>query len=1260
MINRIVYFFLHHKLVTVLLTVGLIAWGLAVAPFNLAPDFLPRDRVAVDAIPNLGENQQIIYTEWTGRSPQDIDDQITYPLSTALLGIPGVKSIRSSSMFGASTIYLIFEEDVEFYWSRSRILEKLNSLGEGTIPEGATPTLGPDATALGQVYWYTLEGRNPKTGEPTGGWDPHELRSIQDYYVRYGLNTSLGVAEVAGIGGFVKEYQIDLDPVKLQSYGISINSVMQAVQKSNQEVGARTMEYNKVEYLIRGLGYINSTEDLRKIAVRTSSNHTPVRLEDIAHITTGPAPRRGGLDKIGQEAVGGVVVARHGSNPMEVIEELKNTIDEISPGLPSKTLEDGTTSKVTVVPFYDRSELIQETLGTLEEALSLQVLISIIVILLLVLNIRASLLISGLLPFGVLITFITMKLFDVTANIVALSGIAIAIGVMIDIGVIIIENIVQHLEAAKKNNPNANLKTIIYNATSEVSSAVMTALATTVISFLPVFTLQYEEGKLFQPLAFTKTFALIAALIIGLVVLPTFAHFLFRIKLGKIKTKRIWNGLLAVAGIAFMFVISWAGLMVFLLAIVNLIKPVIPQRYQWLSKYISPIIICLTVTYLLSEIWLPLGAETALSGNMLFVLILIASIIGSMMVIIHFYESILRFFLQYKIPFLCFMGLTLLIGLLSWRGFDNVFGFVAKGSAKIGFEIDKTSFWKGAGDLFPQLGEEFMPPLDEGSFLLMPTTMPHSGVEENLEVIRQLDQRIYNIPEVENVVGKWGRVNSALDPAPISMFENVINYKPEYKVNEQGRRIRFKVDDEGVFVRDKQGDLIPDERGKYYRNWREHIKSPDDIWHEIAEATSLTGLTSAPKLQPIQTRQVMLATGMRSSMGIKLSGPDLASLEQASMDIEKVLKEAPGIHAPTVFADRVTGKPYLEIDIDRDAIARYGLSISDVHQTIQTAVGGMPLTTTVEGRERYDVRMRYARDFRETPDQLSRLLIDTPTGAQVPLNELAGINYRRGPHMIKSEETFLSAYIIFEPEDGVAETSAVHQARDHIKKQIDEGNLELPENVNYKFAGNYENQVRAEQRLAIVIPLSLVLIFLLLYFQFGEARLTFMAFTGIAVAFAGGFIMIWLYGQSWFLDFSVAGNNFRDIFQIRDIKLSVAIWVGFIALFGIATDDGVLMGTFLKQSFRKHQPVSKAEIRDAIVVAGKKRIRPAMITTATAIIALLPVLSSTGKGSDIMVPMAIPTFGGMILQVLTVFTVPVLFSLWKESEIKTKHKANKQ
>jgi Cu(I)/Ag(I) efflux system membrane protein CusA/SilA len=507
MLNKFIRFFLENKLVTFLLLFIFIAWGIVTAPFNWETGIFPRDPVPVDAIPDIGENQQIVYTEWPGRSPQDIEDQISYPLTTALLGIPGVKDIRSNSIFGFSSIYVIFEEDIEFYWSRTRILEKLNSLSSGTLPEDVTPALGPDATALGQIYWYTLEGRD-KEGNPAGGWDPHELRTIQDFYVRYALTSAKGIAEVASIGGFVKEYQVDIDPNAMRAHGVTVSQIMEAVKKSNLDIGARTIEFNRVEYLVRALGYIKSLEDIEESVVAVQNN-VPIRIKDVAKVNYGPATRRGGLDKGGAEAVGGVVVARFGANPLEAINNIKNKITEISPGLPIKTLDDGTVSKVTIVPFYDRTGLIKETLGTLESALTEEVIISIIVVIILMLSLQASFLISSLLPIGVLMTFIAMRQFGVDANIVALSGIAIAIGVMVDVGVVFTENIARHLDMPEnKGVRGRKLLTVIYDGTTEVASAVITALFTTVVSFLPVFAMQAAEGKLFRPLAFTKTFAM--------------------------------------------------------------------------------------------------------------------------------------------------------------------------------------------------------------------------------------------------------------------------------------------------------------------------------------------------------------------------------------------------------------------------------------------------------------------------------------------------------------------------------------------------------------------------------------------------------------------------------------------------------------------------------------------------------------------------------------------------------------------------------
>jgi Cu(I)/Ag(I) efflux system membrane protein CusA/SilA len=1264
MLNKIIRFFLENKLVTVLLTVTMVAWGIATAPFNWESDWIPRDPVPVDAIPDIGENQQIVFTEWMGRSPQDIEDQVTYPLTTSLLGVPGVKTIRSSSIFGLSSIYIIFEEDVEFYWSRSRVLEKLNSLPAGTLPEGVQPALGPDATALGQVYWYTLEGRNPETGKPTGGWDPQELRSIQDFYLKYALSAAQGVSEVASIGGYQKEYQVEINPVAMKSYGVNVKQIMQAVQESNMDVGARTIEFNKAEYLVRGLGYIDSISDLEEAVVAVNEN-TPIRLKEVAKVQLGPATRRGGLDKGGAEAAGAVVVARYGSNPLEVINSVKDKIKDIAPGLPSKTLADGTVSKVTIVPFYDRTGLIYETLGTLEEALILEILISIIVVIVLVLNLRASILISSLLPIGVLFTFIVMRYAGVDANIVALSGIAIAIGVMLDVGVVFTENIIRHLEMP--DNKGRSKLEVIYEGTTEVASAVMTALATTVISFIPVFAMTGQEGKLFGPLAFTKTFALLGALFVGTIVIPALAHGLFTLEFGRKRTSRIWNFSLVALGILLLFYVPWAGIVFIALGLNNLLEGYWPENKKQYVNYLNIAIVLLGVLYFLTKEWLPLGADHTYFINLIFVAGITALILGLLLLMVKYYQSILGWALDNKWKFLSIPILIVLFGLLAWQGFGKVFAYVATGADKLGWNVRETKVWLAASETFPGAGEEFMPPLDEGSYLLMPSTMPHAGVEENLETIRLLDKRVTAIPEVDMTVGKWGRAATALDPAPVSMFENVVNYKSEYVLNRDGERMRFKVNDEGQYVL-KNGEvfdlqimkredvdaslLVPDPEGEYFRQWRDHIQSPDDIWDEIVATTNIPGMTSAPKLQPIATRLIMLSTGMRAPMGIKVFGPDLETISAVGLQLENILQEVPGVKAPSVFADRVVGKPYMQFDINRKLIARYGLSIADVQRIISAAIGGMQMTTTVEGRERYAVRVRYAREFRNNPEDVKGILVPTPTGVQVPLGELAEVTYVRGPQNIKSEDTFLLGYVIFDKDEAFAEVDVVENAQAVINEKIASGEFKVPPGVSYEFAGNYQNQLRAAKTLSIVIPISLLAIFLLLYFQFGNVPTTLMAFSGVFVALSGGFILLWLYNQPWFLDFNLFGENMRNVFQIRPINLSVAVWVGFIALFGVATDDGVLMGTYLKQVFAREDTTDKQSIRRAIIIAGSQRVRPAVMTTATTIIALLPVLTSTGKGSDIMIPMAIPSFGGMLIQTITMFVVPVLYSMWQERKWK--------
>ena len=1267
MLNKTIRFFVENKLVTYLVLIVFIGWGVVVSPFGWDTGILPSDPVPVDAIPDIGENQQIVYTEWPGRSPQDIEDQISYPLTTSLLGIPGVKTIRSNSIFGVSSIYIIFDEDIEFYWSRTRIIEKLNSLPSGTLPEDVTPALGPDATALGQVYWYTLEGRD-KDGNPAGGWDPHELRTLQDFYVKYSLTSAKGVAEVASIGGFVKEYQVDIDPVAMKAHGVNVAQIMAAVKNSNLDIGARTIEFNRVEYLVRAIGYIKSLEDLEKSVVTVRDN-VPIRIKDVAKVNFGPATRRGGLDKGGSEAVGGVVVARYGANPLHTINNVKSKIEEIAPGLPSKTLDDGTISKVTIIPFYDRTTLIKETLGTLEEAISLELLISILVVIVLVLNLRASFLISSLLPIGVLITFITMRQFGVDANIVALSGIAIAIGVMVDVGVVFTENIIRHTEMPLNIGARGKkLLNVVYDATIEVALAVITALATTIISFLPVFAMEAAEGKLFRPLAFTKTFTMLSALLIGLIIIPTLAHTVFSIRIDKKSYKKVWNIALIVGGLGLsIFSGYYIAMSLVAYGLVGYFTDKFPESKKTWTNYINIAITVVIVVFFLTKAWLPLGAQNTLFSNFLFVIVVVGTVLGALSLVVYYYPRILGWCLDNSWKFLSVPIVIVLFGITTWLGFDSLFGFMPD-------FVKKTGVYQSLDSSLPGIGKEFMPSLDEGSFLLMPTTMPHSGIEENLDVIRILDKRINSIPEVETVVGKWGRVNSALDPAPTSMYENLINYKSEYILNESGHRMRFKVDKDDAYILTDSStynpkedefrsihkeDLIQSKNGEYFRQWRAEIKSPNEIWDEIILNASIPGLTSAPKLQPIQTRLVMLQTGMRAPMGIKVFGPTLESIEKVGYEIEKHLKQVEGVQAMSVFADRVVGKPYLEMEINRDAIARYGITVNYLQSILSSAIGGMKLTTTIEGRERFNVRLRYAREFRDNPEELKKILIPTSNGYQVPLGDLVTLHYERGPQLIKSENTFLVGYVIFDKKEGFAEVDVVENAQAYLTDLIDKGDFEIPPGVSYVFTGNYENQIRATKRLLIVVPISLMIIFLILYFQFKSVQATTFIFTGIIVALSGGFIMLWLYGQPWFMDSVLAGMHMRDLFQVNTINLSVAVWVGFIALFGVATDDGVLISTYIKQLQDKNPPKSVKEVRSMILEAGSKRVRPAMMTTATTIIALLPVLTSTGKGSDIMVPMAIPLFGGMTIEVLTMFVVPVLYSKWQEGKVKRELKTQK-
>ncbi|MBW2160858.1 MAG: efflux RND transporter permease subunit, partial [Deltaproteobacteria bacterium] len=711
------------------------------------------------------------------------------------------------------------------------------------------------------------------------------------------------------------------------------------------------------------------------------------------------------------------------------------------------------------------------------------------------------------------------------------------------------ENIVAHLDNAPANTSRAR---VIAHATAEVAPAVVTSALTTVVSFLPIFALTAAEGKLFRPVAFTKSFAIIAALLVSMVALPALAHLVLR---------RPARGRAAGASAAE------------------------PKRSRLASA--SLIVVVVAVALLLTRSWLPLGPGHHFVVNFLFVAVTIGALLLAFFAFQHVYVPVLRWSLKHKALTLALPVAVLVGGVAAWSS----------------------------------LGREFMPPFDEGSFLYMPTTMPHASFGQALDMLHTMDAAIQEIPEVDRTVGKMGRAESPLDPAPISMFETVVTYKPEFGIDADGKRVR---------------------------NWRDHIRSPDDIWDEIVKAAEAPGLTSAPMLMPINTRIIMLQSGMRAPMGIKVYGPDLETIESFGMKLEALLCEAPGIRPETVFADRVVGKPYVEIDIDREAIGRYGLTIGRVQDVIQVALGGRTLTRTVEGRERYPVRVRYMREERDSIEALGRVVVSAPGGEQIPLEQLVEIRYVKGPQVIKSEDTFLTSYVLFDKLPERSEVDVVNDARAFLSAKVESGDLDVPAGVSYRFAGSYENQVRSEQRLILLIPVALTLVFLLLYLQFRRVLTTLIIYSGVVLCVAGGFILIWLYGQPWFLDFEFLGTDMQHLFHVGTINLSVAVWVGVIALLGIATDTGVVMATYLAQRFRADPAHTVEEVHDRAVEAGQRRVRPCLMTTATTALALLPVITSQGRGADVMVPMALPSVGGMGAILLTLFVVPVLYAWVQE------------
>ena len=1175
--------------------------------------------IPVDAIPDIGENQSIVFTDWPGRDPQTIEDQITYPLTTSLEGVPGVKAIRSSSGFGFSVIYIIFKDNIDFYWARSRILERLN-VATQWLPSDVIPVLGPDATALGQIFWYTVENGyycpNHSGGifvcpedhsivaEKSGQCPEHdhplefqrtfnepgicplgdaqlvkseqnlgELRSIQDWYIRYQLNAADGVSEVASVGGYVKQYQIDVDPNRMRAHNVTLAEIFNSVSRSNVDVGAKVIENYGMEFIIRGVGFIKTVGDVENIVVKAAKG-TPLYVKNVATVSLGPDFRRGALDKEGAEVTGAVVTMRYGENPLQVIEAVKEKIKKISPGLPNG---------VHIVPFYDRTQLIQETIGTLKEALTEEIIITIIVILFFLLHIRTSLVVASTLPLAVIISFIAMYYLGVDSNIMSLSGIAIAIGTMVDMGIIMTENIYTNL--TESNGDRSRIE-IIYEAAKEVGGAIITAVSTTIVSFIPVFFMESQEGKLFKPLAYTKTFALLGSVIVAIIVVPVFCNLFLK----ELNWKKR-NSFFVAGSITIIFSV--------------IVRILLFGRYDTISGFASWIYSVLmglvigSFIYQITQERLRPIEENLLSRA-----------------IVKVYEPTLRWILGHKKLFLCIPAFIVLSGFSIWLGVDKVAGPVEKGLKYLYLDLNKLEPWVALKHKFPGIGREFMPSLDEGSFLYMPSLLPAASLTEVTNVIKKQDILMKQIPEVEMVVGKLGRAETALDPAPVAMIETYVNLKPK----NEWRKIRIDrwYSEKNIpnWLKRWLAIIWPDKR----------MVTKNEILNDLREISDMPGV--APTwLQPIQTRVIMLQSGLRAMMGAKIYGADLKEIERIGLELESLLKSVPG--AVDVIADRIVGKPYIEFKINREAVARYGVNLHDVQDVIEVALGGKNVTWTVEGRERYPVRVRYLREIRDSFDMLPKVLVPTPSGAQIPITQVCDIEYTIGPSVIKSEDTLLVGYVTFNTRDR-DEVSVVEDAARLVQAKIASGELKLPKGYYIKWAGQFENQVRANKRLGLLLPIVLFVNFFILYLQFRSVSTSIFIWSGIPVALSGGFILL----------------------NIFDYNLSVAVWVGFIALFGIAVDDGVVISTYLEQSFKKRKITSVLDAREATVQAGLKRIRPAIMTSATTILALIPILLATGRGSDVMKPMAIPTVGGMAVVLIAIFMVPCCYCGFMEFKLK--------
>ena len=1161
MIAKIIEWSVNNKFMVILATFFVIAGGI-----------LAMVNTPLDAIPDLSDVQVIIYTEYPGQAPEVVEDQVTYPLTTAMLSVPFAKVVRGYSFFGYSFVYLIFEDGTDIYWARSRVMEYLNFVS-ARLPAGVTPSLGPDATGVGWVYEYIVN-------DTTGKTDLAELRSLQDWFLRYELTAVPGVSEVASIGGFVKQYQVEVDPNKLLSYNISIQKIKKAIQRSNADVGGKLIEMGETEFMVRGLGYIKSVEDIEQIAVSVDEKGTPVLLKDIANIGIGPELRRGILEWNGQgEAVGGVVIMRYGENALEVIKRVKAKLKDLEKGLPEG---------VEIVTGYDRSALIERAVDTLTTKLTEEMIVVAMICIIFLLHFRSAFVAIFTLPVGILMSFMIMYPFGINANIMSLGGIAIAIGVMVDASIVMVENAHKHLERDKGKKSHTQ---IIIEASKEVGPALFFSLLIITVSFLPVFSLMEQSGRMFRPLAYTKTSAMAASSILAITIIPVLMIFFVREnpidpEVPKRKKARIW--ILALAGPP--LVVVCAGLAGFNLPELSLVYALA------LSIFLG---ICLFPQKIMPEGKNPLN-----------------------LLLLQIYRPIIK-------------------KVLKWRKITILFSLAA---------IAITWY------PMSRVGSEFMPPLNEGDLLYMPTTMPGISITKAKELLQQTDKIIQRFPEVKTTLGKIGRAETSTDPAPLSMIETVIMLRPEIEYEMLDKQRFFshwpgwlKKPLTWIWPEQVKGKILHEWRKKpidwFYSSWpgilkvlftwilpEERYITIQELADDLEQAVKFPGLTNAWTM-PIKTRIDMLSTGIKTPVGIKIMGPDLETLAGLGENIEALLRNKKG--TMSVFSERVTGGNYLDFTINRREIARYGLQIQDVQDIITTAIGGMNVTYTIEGLERYPVNLRYNRKFRDNIDELRRVLVPTASGAQVPLIQLADISIKKGPAGIKSENSKRSAWVFVDIK-GMDIGTYVKQARELV-----DNSLELPSGYSLVWSGQYEYMEKARKTLNIIVPATLLLIFILLFIHFKNIIEVIIVMASLPFALLGGFWLIYILGYN----------------------MSVAVGVGFIALAGLATETGIVMLVYLDEVFKRKKNENlmntALDLQTAIIEGAVDRVRPKIMTVATTLLGLLPVMYGSGAGSQIMKRIAAPMVGGLVSStIMTLIIIPVIYDLWKTHEMNHKNKPN--